>query len=89
MSATAEAPGTPAQSCVSLEDVCLHFTTEAWVLLEDSQSVLYYHVMLENFFLVLSLGLPISKSFPGTPVTAARRDSWSTKAPSKGLLVEP
>ncbi|KAL6063353.1 hypothetical protein STEG23_034470 [Scotinomys teguina] len=56
-----------AQSCVSLGDVCLYFTEEEWDLLSDAQKLLYRNVMLENFSLVLSLGLPISKSFPGTP----------------------
>nr|XP_006227787.1 zinc finger protein 548-like isoform X1 [Rattus norvegicus] len=61
----AEAPVNQGESYVSLEDVCLRFTAEEWGLLDDAQKLLYHNVMLENFSLVLSLGLPISKSFPG------------------------
>ncbi|KAH0515076.1 Zinc finger protein 671 [Microtus ochrogaster] len=60
----AEAPVNQGQSCVNLEDVCLHFTEEEWNLLRDAQKLLYHNVMLETFSLLLSLGLPISKSFP-------------------------
>jgi hypothetical protein len=67
----AEARGNQGESCVSLEDVCLRFTAEEWGLLDDTQKLLYHNVMLENFLLVLSLGLPISKSFPGTPAIDA------------------
>uniref|UniRef100_A0A8C8TJU5 RIKEN cDNA 1700020N01 gene n=1 Tax=Peromyscus maniculatus bairdii TaxID=230844 RepID=A0A8C8TJU5_PERMB len=63
-----DAPVNQAQSCVSLEDVCLYFTEEEWDLLSDAQKLLYHNVMLENFSIVLSLGLPISRSFPGTQV---------------------
>lgn len=84
----AEAPVNQGESYVSLEDVCLHFTAEEWGLLDDAQKLLYHNVMLENFSLVLSLGLPISKSFPGTPVTDANRDYWFTKALVKGMMVE-
>ncbi|XP_021077541.1 zinc finger protein 671-like [Mus pahari] len=69
----AEAPGSLGEGCVSLEDVCLRFTAEEWGLLDDTQKLLYHNVMLENFLLVLSLGLPISKPFPGIQVYP----SWS------------
>ncbi|CAH6778120.1 1700020N01Rik [Phodopus roborovskii] len=62
-----EEPVNQAQSCVSLEDVCLYFTEEEWDLLSDAQKLLYHNVMLENFSIVLSLGLPISKPLSGTP----------------------
>ncbi|XP_031236429.1 zinc finger protein 671-like isoform X2 [Mastomys coucha] len=61
----AEASGNQGESSVSLEDVCLRFTADEWGLLDDAQKLLYHNVMLENFSLVLSLGLPISKSCPG------------------------
>lgn len=67
----AEARVTPAQGCVSLEDVCLHFTEEEWGLLNASQKLLYQTVMLENFWRVLSLGLPLSEFLPGAPGTDA------------------
>lgn len=70
----AEAPVNQGQSCVSLEDVCLYFTEEEWELLSDAQKLLYHNVMLETFSLLLSVGLPISKSFSGTRVTDAHRD---------------
>uniref|UniRef100_A0A8C2LLF7 RIKEN cDNA 1700020N01 gene n=1 Tax=Cricetulus griseus TaxID=10029 RepID=A0A8C2LLF7_CRIGR len=69
-----EEPVNQVQSCVSLEDVCLYFTEEEWDLLNDAQKLLYHNVMLENFSTVLSLGLPISKAFSGTPATDANRD---------------
>lgn len=84
----AEAPANQGESNVSLEDVCLRFTAEEWGLLDDAQKLLYHNVMLENFSLVLSLGLPISKSFPGTPVTDANKDYWFTKAVVKGMMTE-
>lgn len=79
----AEASGNQGESSVSLEDVCLRFTADEWGLLDDAQKLLYHNVMLENFSLVLSLGLPISKSCPGTPETDANRDSRLTKAWSR------
>lgn len=84
----AEAPANQGESYVSLEDVCLRFTAEEWGLLDDAQKLLYHNVMLENFSLVLSLGLPISKSLPGTPGTEANMDSWLAKALVKGMMVE-
>lgn len=70
----AEDPVNQGQSCVSLEDVYLYFTEEEWALLSDAQKLLYHNVMLETFSLLLSVGLPISKSFPGIPVTDANGD---------------
>ncbi|EDL03412.1 RIKEN cDNA 1700020N01 [Mus musculus] len=83
----AEARGNQGESCVSLEDVCLRFTAEEWGLLDDTQKLLYHNVMLENFLLVLSLGLPISKSFPGTRVYPSwpyllQKDKHMTSGPS-------
>ncbi|XP_038955172.1 zinc finger protein 773-like [Rattus norvegicus] len=77
----AEAPVNQGESYVSLEDVCLRFTAEEWGLLDDAQKLLYHNVMLENFSLVLSLGLPISKSFPGITVeTPGSRETALTGA---------
>ena len=52
----------PAQGCVTFEDVFLYFSWEKWELLEEAQRLLYPDVMLENFALVLSLRLAVSRS---------------------------
>eukprot|EP00069_Balaena_mysticetus_P013835 bmy_22154T0 len=49
------------RSIVTFEDVCIHFTKEEWDLLDEDQKFLYCEVMLENFMLVISLGLAVSR----------------------------
>lgn len=56
----------PAQGCVTFEDVFVCFSREEWELLEEAQRRLYRDVMLENFALVSSLGLAVSRSHVAT-----------------------
>lgn len=51
----------PAQGCVTFEDVFVYFSRAEWELLEEAQRSLYHDVMLENFALVSSLGLEVSR----------------------------
>ena len=51
----------PAQGCVTFEDVFLCFSWEKWELLEEAQRLLDPDVMLENFALVSSPGLVVSR----------------------------
>lgn len=55
----------PAQGCVTFEDVFLYFW-EKWELLEEAQRLLDPDVMLENFALVSSPGLVVSRSHGAT-----------------------
>ncbi|XP_044945153.1 zinc finger protein OZF-like [Mustela putorius furo] len=51
----------PNRNIVTFEDVCIYFSPEEWELLDEGQKRLYCKVILENFLLVTSLGLPISR----------------------------
>uniref|UniRef100_A0A8C9CME8 KRAB domain-containing protein n=1 Tax=Phocoena sinus TaxID=42100 RepID=A0A8C9CME8_PHOSS len=50
------------RSIVTFEDVCIHFTREEWDLLDEHQKFLHCEAMLENFMLVISLGLSPGRS---------------------------
>uniref|UniRef100_A0A8C6E859 KRAB domain-containing protein n=1 Tax=Moschus moschiferus TaxID=68415 RepID=A0A8C6E859_MOSMO len=56
----------PAQGHVTFEDVFVYFSQEEWELLEEAQRLLHHDVMLENFALVSSLGLAVSRSHGAT-----------------------
>ncbi|KAB0358882.1 hypothetical protein FD755_016827, partial [Muntiacus reevesi] len=51
---------------VTFEDVFLYFSREEWELLEEAQRLQYRDVMLEDFALVSSLGLAVSRSHGAT-----------------------
>ncbi|VFV23271.1 zinc finger protein 671-like [Lynx pardinus] len=57
----AEAATETDRNIVTFEDVCIYFSREEWDLLDEAQKCLYCHVVLENFLLVTSLGLTISR----------------------------
>uniref|UniRef100_A0A8C8XYK4 KRAB domain-containing protein n=1 Tax=Panthera leo TaxID=9689 RepID=A0A8C8XYK4_PANLE len=57
----AEAATETDRNIVTFEDVCIYFSREEWDLLDEAQKCLYCHVVLENFLLVTSLGLIISR----------------------------
>ncbi|XP_002929473.1 zinc finger protein OZF [Ailuropoda melanoleuca] len=59
--AEAGAQTDPNRNIVTFEDVCVYFSPEEWELLDESQKRLYCSVILENFLLVTSLGLAISR----------------------------
>ncbi|XP_015343483.1 zinc finger protein 772-like [Marmota marmota marmota] len=65
-----------AQNHVTLDDVFLYFSQEEWELLDEPQKLLYFQVTLENLVLVISLGLPISKSFVFTQLKPGREPRW-------------
>uniref|UniRef100_A0A4W2G928 KRAB domain-containing protein n=1 Tax=Bos indicus x Bos taurus TaxID=30522 RepID=A0A4W2G928_BOBOX len=49
------------RSIVTFEDVFIHFTREEWDLLTESQKRLYHKTMVNNFSLVMSVGLESSR----------------------------
>ncbi|XP_044792923.1 zinc finger protein 671 [Bubalus bubalis] len=49
------------RSIVTFEDVFIHFTREEWDLLTESQKRLYLKTMVNNFSLVMSVGLESSR----------------------------
>lgn len=56
----------PDEDAISFEDIYVRFTPEEWNLLDESQKRLYYQVMLDNFMLACSVGLPICR-YHGIP----------------------
>uniref|UniRef100_A0A8D1YR29 KRAB domain-containing protein n=1 Tax=Sus scrofa TaxID=9823 RepID=A0A8D1YR29_PIG len=60
--AEAEAQRENAGSTVTLKDLFIHFTQEEWEPLDEDQKHLYCNMMPENFALVISLRLTVSRS---------------------------
>lgn len=61
------------KSIVTFEDVFIRFTREEWDLLTESQKRLYHKTMVDNFALVMSVGLESSRYrliFPPEPESA-------------------
>uniref|UniRef100_A0A8C0VZQ1 KRAB domain-containing protein n=1 Tax=Castor canadensis TaxID=51338 RepID=A0A8C0VZQ1_CASCN len=75
----AEAQMNQAQNSVTFEDLFLRFSPGEWKLLDDAQKRLYRGVILDNFALVSSLGLPITR-----PSIDPR---WSHRESPEGFLV--
>jgi KRAB domain-containing zinc finger protein len=86
----AEAQMTQVRNTVTFQDVFNDFSREEWALLDDAQKRLYCKMMLENFALVFSKGLAISRAFVATQPWAQRqpqRDLWLDMSLTKALLM--
>ena len=91
------------RSIVTFEDVFIHFTREEWDLLTESQKRLYHKTMVNNFSLVMSVGLessryrlispPEPESAPEVPArigiaAAVAKVSQESPVPSPGHSVD-
>ncbi|XP_068819340.1 zinc finger protein 671-like [Capricornis sumatraensis] len=91
------------KSIVTFEDVFIRFTREEWDLLTESQKRLYHKTMVDNFALVMSVGLessryrlmspPEPESAPEVPArigiaAAVEEVSQESPGPSPGHSVE-